>query len=86
MSWVSKHSAPEGTRRPWGNGDGRFIYPPLESFTDSSTPIIRGPIDSQRWEMLRDGIEDYEYFTILSELLKTGLTSLLPSAPDTHLC
>jgi len=77
MSWVSKHSAPEGTRRPWGNGDGRFIYPPLESFTGSSTPIIRGPIDSQRWEMLRDGIEDYEYFTILSELLKnrTDLSS-----------
>ena len=76
MSWVSKHSAPEGTRRPWGNGDGRFIYPPLESFTDSSTPIIKGPIDSQRWEMLRDGIEDYEYFTIMSELLnnRTGLS------------
>ena len=51
------------------NGDGRFIYPPLEAFSDSSEPILAGPVDSQRWEMLRDGIEDYEYFALLERLL-----------------
>ena len=70
MSWVSTYSAPKGTRRPWGNGDGRFIYPPQNAFNGSTTPLIQGPIDSQRWEMLRDGIEDYEYFSILRQLLK----------------
>ena len=69
MSWVSTYSAPKGTRRPWGNGDGRFIYPPQSAFNGSTTPLIQGPIDSQRWEMLRDGIEDYEYFSILRLLI-----------------
>ena len=32
-------------------------------------PWSRGPVDSIRWEMLRDGLEDYEYFVILRRLL-----------------
>ena len=58
----------------WGNGDGRFIYPP-EAAADANpaNPVLDGPVDSIRWEMLRDGIEDYEYFVILSvSLTKNG--------------
>ena len=70
MSWMSSISAPIGSKRPWGNGDGRLIYPPLASVAAQRTsPIIAGPVASQRWEMLRDGIEDYEYFAILRRLL-----------------
>lgn len=29
MSWTRGYGVPKGERRPWGNGDGRFIYPPL---------------------------------------------------------
>ena len=55
----------------WGNGDGRFIYPPQECFDNKDDkPILEGPVDSIRWEMLRDGIEDYEYLTILRKQLK----------------
>lgn len=43
----------------YGNGDGRFIYPPR---TGES-----GPHPSIRLEQLRDGLEDYEYFTMLRE-------------------
>ncbi len=92
MSWVSSYSAPVGTRRPWGNGDGRFIYPPLAAFEPHDGPIIAGPVDSQRWEMLRDGIEDYEYFALLKRLLterqdiaeatRKHLTSLLTVPPS----
>jgi len=32
--------------------------------------VLDGPVDSIRWEMLRDGIEDYEYLVILRGLLK----------------
>lgn len=66
MGWVSGYSTAAGTRSPWGNGDGRFIYPP-EAAADGaqSEPVLDGPVDSIRWEMLRDGIEDYEYFAIL---------------------
>jgi len=70
MGWVSGYSTPKGNKRPWGNGDGRFIYPP-EAAADAhpTAPVLDGPVDSIRWEMLRDGIEDYEYLVILKRLL-----------------
>ena len=70
MGWVSGYSTPKGTKQAWGNGDGRFIYPP-EAAADGrpAAPVLEGPVDSIRWEMLRDGIEDYEYFVILRRLL-----------------
>ena len=71
MGWRSGYSTPKGEKRPWGNGDGRFVYPP-EAAADAhpSGPVLDGPVDSIRWEMLRDGIEDYEYLVILRGLLK----------------
>ena len=68
MSWESVYNAPVGTRRPWGNGDGRFLYPPLAVF-DGDGPVLQGPVESIRWEMLRDGIEDYEYLAMLRRAL-----------------
>ncbi|MCX5675350.1 MAG: DUF6067 family protein [Planctomycetota bacterium] len=70
MGWVSGYGAAKGARQPWGNGDGRFIYPP-EAAADASPPqpVLDGPVDSIRLEMLRDGIEDYEYLVILRRLL-----------------
>jgi hypothetical protein len=71
MGWRSGYSTPNGEKRPWGNGDGRFIYPP-EAAADAhpAEPVLEGPVDSIRWEMLRDGIEDYEYFVMLERLLQ----------------
>jgi len=70
MSWTSGYSTPVGERHPWGNGDGRFIYPPLAATgTRPDQPVLDGPVDSIRWEQLRDGIEDYEYLCILRRLL-----------------
>jgi hypothetical protein len=71
MGWRSGYSTPKGEKRPWGNGDGRFIYPPLAAAdAHPSGPVLEGPVDSMRWEMLRDGIEDYEYLVILKRLLE----------------
>ena len=70
MGYVSGYSTPKGTKRFWGNGDGRFIYPPLAAATPSSTPVLEPPVTSIRWEMLREGVEDYEYLYMLRELLK----------------
>jgi len=70
MGWTSGYSTPKGEKRPWGNGDGRFIYPPLSAAAaNPAEPVLDGPVDSIRWEMLRDGIEDYEYLAILKKLL-----------------
>jgi len=80
MGWVSGYSTPTGTRQPWGNGDGRFLYPP-EAAADARQPqtVLDGPVDSIRWEMLRDGIEDYEYLAILRRLLKARGSKLPPA-------
>ncbi|MBN2315880.1 MAG: DUF4091 domain-containing protein [Sedimentisphaerales bacterium] len=71
MGWRSGYSTPKGEKRPWGNGDGRFVYPPVAAAdAQPSGPVLDGPVDSIRWEMLRDGIEDYEYMVILRDLLE----------------
>lgn len=70
MGWTSGYSTPAGKKLPWGNGDGRFVYPPVKAADGNpASPVLDGPVDSIRWEMLRDGIEDYEYFVILKKLL-----------------
>lgn len=69
MTWQG--DAGPGVRNPYGNGDGVFLYPPESIFDgDSNEPVLDGPVGSQRGEMLRDGIEDYEYFVILRRLLE----------------
>ncbi len=79
MSWTSGYSTPAGDRRPWGNGDGRFIYPPLAAADAcAAAPVLDGPVDSIRWEHLRDGIEDYEYLCIL----RRRLNDRRPALPE----
>lgn len=77
MGWVSGYDTPAGTKRGWGNGDGRFVYPP-EAAADGNpaAPVLDGPVDSIRFEMLRDGIEDYEYLAILRRLLSAQANRL----------
>ena len=70
MSWMSLHAGSAGVRRPWGNGDGRFLYPPPGALGGS--PVLAGPVESIRWEMLRDGIEDYEYLAMVRRSLSSG--------------
>lgn len=70
MSWVTSYGTPRGTRLPWGNGDGRFLYPPRRDPNTTTAPCLDGPINSLRWENLRDGLEDYEYFWLLAQEVK----------------
>ena len=44
---------------PGGNGDGSLLY-----------PGDTGPVNSIRWELTRDGIEDYDYLALLSRLVR----------------
>ena len=70
MSWMSLHAGSAGVRRPWGNGDGRLLYPPPGALGGS--PALSGPVESIRWEMLRDGVEDYEYLAMVRRSLRSG--------------
>ncbi len=81
MSYVTGYGTEPGTRSPWGNGDGRLIYPPLAAADaeKGGAYIDDEPVSSLRWEELREGNEDYEMLAMLraladekSELLSAG--------------
>lgn len=55
------------------NGDGRFFYPPpraCAAFDEEKDigPVLEKPVETIRLEYIRDGIEDFEYFTMLKKL------------------
>lgn len=68
MSYVSGYDFKPGYIAYWGNGDGRFMYPPHKTL-GSKEPCLDGPVNSIRWENLRDGMEDYEYFWLLDQAI-----------------
>jgi hypothetical protein len=70
MSYVSGYDFKPGHIGYWGNGDGRFLYPPRGSPTAKTEPCRDGPVNSFRWENLRDGIEDYEYLWLLQQAVE----------------
>ena len=77
MGWEYGYGGEPGMHRPWGNGDGRFLYPPLAAADGRpAAPIFEPPVDCIRLEMLRDGIEDYEYLAMLRRALASKGNSL----------
>ncbi len=65
MSWAPTAPSQVGARDAWGNGDGRLLYPPNRDPERNHSRILEPPVPSIRWELLRDGIEDFEYFWLL---------------------
>ena len=47
----------------WGNGDGYLLYPPTRK--PPKEPLVKGPVNSIRFEMIREGLEDKEYLWLL---------------------
>lgn len=72
MAYQTGYGQAEGTKGYWGNGDGRFLYPPLAAAGGSDTPIPDAPVSSIRWEMLREGIEDVDYLHLLKAAIATA--------------
>jgi hypothetical protein len=69
MSYTVGYGVPFGQVNHWGNGDGRFLYPPNRDPGKDKTKYLCGPVNSIRWELMREGIEDYEYFVLLERAL-----------------
>ena len=65
MGWGKSHN-PNRIRATWCNGEGRYFYPPL-ACRDAQQPqtVYDEPVSCYRLELLRDGIEDYEYLAML---------------------
>ena len=74
MCYVSSSTLAPGTKHFWGNGDGRFYYPPLACAQPSEKPNFEAPVPSIRLEMLREGLEDYEMLYLLREKLAANKT------------
>jgi hypothetical protein len=70
MSYVSGYGLPVGHVGFWGNGDGRFLYPPRRDPNSAKSPNHDDPVNSLRWEHLRDGMEDYEYLWLLEQAVQ----------------
>ena len=87
MSYKSGYGEKPGEIGYWGNGDGRFLYPPRREPGTNQPPCLDAPINSLRWENLRDGMEDYEYFWLLQQEVQRvgtmrGETELLKQARE----
>lgn len=68
MSYVTSYGWIQGKQSPWGNGDGRLFYPENRHVGVDKTPYLGELVPSFRVELLRDGIEDYEYLKTLEDL------------------
>jgi len=70
MSYTVGYGLPFGKQNGWGNGDGRFLYPPNRNPNDHSVKYLQGPVPCLRLESIRDGIEDYEYLKLLEQIVE----------------
>ncbi|MEP7108164.1 MAG: glycoside hydrolase domain-containing protein [Ferruginibacter sp.] len=50
------------------NGEGSFFYPGDFTKRYTGQPDLDGPVSSLRFELLREGIEDYEYINMLRDI------------------
>ena len=69
MAYCDGYGLQAGTVSYWGNGDGRMLYPANKDVRNDHSTHMEGPINSIRWELLREGIEDFEYFHMLEALV-----------------
>jgi len=64
--------SPDPWTDPWindANGDGFLFYPPKDTTIayDACDPQSNRLVPSLRWELLREGMEDYEYLWLLTQ-------------------
>ncbi|MCP4196884.1 MAG: DUF4091 domain-containing protein [Proteobacteria bacterium] len=89
LYWSAVFWEPKYTRDPWSNirtyefrggayGDGSLIYPGDEVG-------INGPVTSIRMELIRDGIEDYDYLTLFQQVRGEDALQALTARATTDL-
>lgn len=73
MTYMDGHGTPIGAAAEYGNGDGMFFYPPNRDPNNDKTKYLTGPVPSLRLEILREGIDDYDYMMLLENCIKNAL-------------
>ncbi|RIH66911.1 DUF4091 domain-containing protein [Mariniphaga sediminis] len=72
MTYKDSYGAPVGGGMEFGNGDGMFFYPPNRDPNNDKTKYLRGPVPSVRLEILREGIDDYDYMMMLEKYVESA--------------
>ena len=72
MTYKSGYGTPYGSAPEFGNGDGMFFYPPNRNPNTDTTKYMRGPVPSLRLEILREGLDDYDYMIMLENFVKNA--------------
>jgi len=72
MTYMDGNEMPIGAAAEYGNGDGMFFYPPNRNPNNDKTKYLSGPVPSLRLEILREGIDDYDYLTLLENFVKNA--------------
>ncbi|MGV8094052.1 MAG: glycoside hydrolase domain-containing protein [Mangrovibacterium sp.] len=70
MSYNIAMELPVGVAAEFGNGDGVLFYPPNRDPNQDKSKYLDGPVPSLRLEILREGLEDYDYMMMLEEKIK----------------
>ena len=70
MTYKSGYGTPSGSAPEFGNGDGMFFYPPNRDPNKDKTKYLTGPVPSLRLEILREGLDDYDYMMLLEKCIK----------------
>lgn len=72
MTYKDSYGAPVGGGMEFGNGDGMFFYPPNRDPNNDKTKYLRGPVPSLRLEIMREGIDDYDYMILLEKCIENA--------------
>lgn len=72
MTYKSGFGTPFGSAAEFGNGDGMFFYPPNRDPENDKTKHLTGPVPSLRLEILREGLDDYDYMIMLEHCIENA--------------
>jgi hypothetical protein len=70
-----------GVTYRYRQGDGYFFYPPQRKY-DPEKPILDHVVPTIRWEMLREGAEDYDCLAMLQDLTQRAEKRKLKAAKE----
>ncbi len=70
MTYKSGYGTPYGSAPEFGNGDGMLFYPPNRHPNEDDSMYITGPVPSLRLEILREGLDDYDYMIMLEKAME----------------
>jgi hypothetical protein len=77
--WERPNFVLPGINYRYRHGNGYFFYPPLKR-GDPERPILDHVVPSIRWELMREGAEDYDYLRMLEGLVSRAERQNLPAA------